>query len=159
MRKGVNLLSQRQDDDSAWMLTRTSSDSRTAKHNPVNLTFSFSLSPLGKIILHIAKGRLIRQRSDGSRPISLPCPKDDLCILMGKTLVISGEIQVNIRLFISLEPKEGLKRNVKSILHKRLAAHRTRLVRHIPSAPPCICPHLLRLKITVMAMFTIIMGT
>ena len=57
---------------------------------------------------------------------------------MGFRLIITGEVQVNIRLFITLESEESLKGDVESRLYKRLAAHRTVLVRHIKSAASCI---------------------
>ena len=49
------------------------------------------------------------------------------------TLVISGEVQVDIRLFVSLESKESLKWNVKSVFDQLLSTDRTVLIRHIVS--------------------------
>ncbi len=157
--KGIDLLAKRQYDDTARMLPGTPPDPRTSKHDPVDLALTLPLPPLGKIILHIAERRLIRQRSNGSRAICLTGSKDNLCILMRKALIITGEIQVDIRLLIPLESQECLKGDIKPILLKRLAAFRTRLIRHIPSAPSGIGAYLFGIKITVMTMLTIIVGT
>ena len=42
-----------------------------------------------------------------------PAPKDYFCIFMCLTLILTGEVQVDIRLFVSLESQESLKRNIK----------------------------------------------
>ena len=158
-RKGIDLLPERKHDDTARMLPGASADPRTAKHDTVNLTFAFALSPLDKIILHIAKRRLIRQRPDGSCPIGLASPEYDLRIFMRKTLIISGEIQIDIRLLISLESKECLEGDVEPVLQQRLTAYGTGFIRHVPSTPSGIFSHFLGIKITVMAFLTIIMRT
>ena len=158
-RKGIDLFPQRKNDDTARMLPGTPSDPCTSKHDPVDLTFALTLSPLGKIILHVSERRLIRQRSDGSGPVCLSGTKDDFRVLVGITLIITGEIQVDIRFFIPLKSQERLERNVESVLLKRLAADRARLIRHIPSAASGIGAHLLGIKITVMAVLAVIVRT
>ena len=42
--------------------------------------------------------------------------ENNLCVFVRLTLVITGEVQVDIRLFVSLESKERLKRDIKSHL-------------------------------------------
>ena len=155
--KRINILAQRKYDNTSRMLTGTSADTGTSLHDPVNFTVSLSLTSLLVIVFHITECRLVRQRSYGSGTVSLPRSEDNFCVLMRITLIISREVQVNIRFFISFKPKERLKRNIESILYKRLSAHRTSLIRHIPSTASGICPNLFRFKVTVMAFLTVIM--
>ena len=46
-------------------------------------------------------------------------------------LVITGKIQIDIRLFVTIESKKGLERNVLPVYIHNLAAVRTLLLRHI----------------------------
>ena len=78
--------------------------------------FRLRSSPLFIIIFHITKGGLICQRTDGSCTEGLACSEDNLRIVVCLALVIPGEIQVDIRLLISLESQEGLEWNIKSFL-------------------------------------------
>ncbi len=64
------------------MLSRRSSDSRTAFHNTLNLTVAFVNAVLLIILLHISKRRLCRQRTDRSGTERLPRAEDNLCVLM-----------------------------------------------------------------------------
>ncbi len=140
------------------MLPGTSPDARASLHDTVNLAISLSRAPLGIIIFHIAKRRLIRKSTYCPGAVSLPCPKDDFCIFVGVALIIPRKIQVDIRLFISLESQKCLKWDVVSVFNKRRSADWACFIRHVPPAAACICPHFLRLKIAVMAFFTVIMG-
>ena len=72
------------------------------------------------------------------------------------TLVIPGEVQIDIRFFVSLKAKEGFKWNVKSILLKLCPALRAFLIGHIVAAGSCIRTHFLRIEITVMTLRAII---
>lgn len=72
------------------------------------------MSALLIIILHISKCRLICQCTNGSGFERMPFSEDDLCIPVRFCLVVSGKVQVDIRLLVSFKSKEGLKWNVKS---------------------------------------------
>ena len=157
--KGVDILTVGKNNDSSRVLPRTSADSSTSLHDPVNFAIPLSASPFLIIILHKSKGRLICQGSDGPGTEGLSLSKNNLSILMRVTLIVSGEIQVDIRLFVSLKSKECLKRNIKSILNQRMSADRTVLIFHVPSTAPGKSSHFLRIKITVMAVRTIVMRT
>ena len=74
------------------MLSRCTPDADTSLNDPVDLTISLSLSMLLKIILHIAVGRLICQSTDGSRAERLSFPEDNLRVVMGTALVLTGEV-------------------------------------------------------------------
>ena len=87
-----------------------------------------------KIILHITESGLVRQGCNGSGTESLSCAEDNLRVFMRLGLVLTGEVQVDIRLLISLESQERLERNIKAILMKFLSTHRADLVR-IPALP------------------------
>ena len=133
-RKGVDLFSQRKYDNSSRMLSGASTDSRTSLYDTVNLTFSLSLSVFFVIILYIPKRCLIRQCTNRSGTKRLTCAEDDFRIFVCITLIISREVQVDIRFFISLKSKECLKRDVETVFCKLFSTHRTDPVWHIPSA-------------------------
>ena len=78
---------------------------------------------------------------------------------MRLTLVFSGEIQVNIRFLISLKAQEGFKGNVKPVLHKRLAAVRAKLIRHVTARITGIGSYLRGIKVVIVTIGTAIMGT
>ena len=61
-RKGVDLFTKRKYDDTSWMLSGASPDSRTALYDTVNLTFSLSLSVFFVIILYIPQQDIFYQR-------------------------------------------------------------------------------------------------
>ena len=96
----------------------------TALNDPVNLTVALSLSPFLIIIFHIAEGRLVRQGANGPCPEGLAVAEDNLRVIVGLTLVFSGEVQVNIRLLVPFKSEEGFKRNVKSVLFQRAVRRR-----------------------------------
>ena len=77
---------------------------------------------------------------------------------MSLGLVLTGEIQVDIRLLVSLESQERLKRNIKSVFMELFSAHRAQLVRHIDSRLTGIGLNLITVKVHIMAFAAIIMG-
>ena len=132
--KGVDFFSQRKYNNSSRMLSGASPDSRTALYDTVNLTFSLSLSVFFVIILYIPKRCLIRQCTNRSGTKRLTCAEDDFRIFVCITLIISREVQVNIRGLVPIEAEECLKRDVKTVFCKLFSTHRTDPVWHIPSA-------------------------
>ena len=156
--KGVNVLSHRQNNDTAGVLTGTSPDSGTPCDNPVDFAGSLVDAPLLKIIFHIPKGSLVRQGCNGSRTEGLSVAENNLRVLMGFTLVLTGEVQVNIRLLISLKSQEGFKRNIKALLGQRMSAHRAVLIRHITSGTATVFFYLRRVKVIVVAVGAHIVG-
>ena len=115
--KGINLFPHRQYYDTSRMLSGGPVDSHAALHNPVYLTISLMHTMLFIIILYITECGFICQRTNGSGTESLSRTKNYFCIFMGFTLVITGEIKINIRLFISLKSKECFKWNIKTGFH------------------------------------------
>ena len=114
--KFLDLFSHGKYDNTSRMLSCASPDTGAALDNTVDLTVTLVLSPLFIIILHITKCRLIRQGTDGTGLEGLAFSENNLCIMMGIRLIFTGEVQVDIRLLVSLESKEGLKWNIKSLL-------------------------------------------
>ena len=114
--KELIILSQRKDDDAARVLARGPADADAALHNAVDLAVALGLSMFLVIIFHVAVGRLIRQGADGARPEGLSFSENDFRVIVGLALVLSGEIQVDIRLLVSLKSQEGLKGDIKAIL-------------------------------------------
>ncbi len=157
--KRVDLFAKRKYNDSSRMLSGTSADSRTPLYDTVNLTFSFTLSVFFVIILYITECGLVRQCTYRSGTECLTRTKDNLCILMRITLIISEKLKSISGSLFPFESKECLKRNVKSIFYKLLSTYRTYTVRHIPSAASGKFPDFLRIKITVMTFLAVIMWT
>ena len=108
-RKGIDLLSDRKDNDASRMLSGRPSHADTALHDPVDLTVSFADFPLLIILFYITECCLVCERTDRPGTERLTRAENNLGIFMCLTLIITGEIQVNIRLLISLKSKEGLK--------------------------------------------------
>ena len=154
--KFIDVMSVRKYDNTSRMLPGTAPDPGAAYRDPLNLTAAFPLLTFLIIILYKSISRLVSQRADRSRFKSMSFTEQYLCVFMGLCLIISGKVQVDIRLLVSLETEECLKRNIKAGLNKRLAAHRAVLIRHVKSAASGKCPYLFRLKVTVMALFAVI---
>jgi len=87
-----------------------------------------------QILLHEAVGRLFRQSTDGACPEHLGLTEHLNGVAVGPGLVFAGEVQVDIRHLAAAEAQEGLKGNVKSVLHVFGAADGAHLVRHIRAA-------------------------
>ena len=155
--KCINLFPHRKNNDTTRMLSRSTTHPDTSKYDPVNFTVSLMYAALFIIIFDITECRLIRQRTDRSCLKGLSLPEDNFGVFMCLTLVLSGKVQVDIRLFISLKPQERLKRNIKPFFGKRFSAARTELIRHITSASAGKRFYQIRIKIAVLAMFAQIM--
>ena len=112
-----------ENDDTSRVLSGAPSYSRTPQGDPVDLAFSLSLAVFLIIILYESERGLIRQRSDRPCLERMPLSEEHLGIFMSLCLVISGEVQVDIRLLISLEPKESLEGNIKSPAFTSFSPH------------------------------------
>ena len=130
-REGVNRLALRQYDNAARVLSRGAPHADTALHETVDLALSLSGSVLLEVVFHIAEGCLFCQGSHGAGAERLPFSEDDLRVGMRRALVLTGEVQVNIRLLVALKAEEGLKGNVKAVFSHLCAAVRADLIRHV----------------------------
>ena len=90
--KGINLLSQRKHDNASGMLACGTAHAYAALDDPVDLTVALSGSPFLIIFFYIAKGRLICQSTDGTCPEGLTFSKNNLCVIMSLTLVLTGKV-------------------------------------------------------------------
>ena len=156
-RKRVDLLSHRKHDDSARVLSRRPADADASLHNTVNLTVPLVDTALLVVILDVSERRLVRQRTDRSGTECLTVSENNLTVGMRFTLIFTGKVQVDIRLLVSLESQERLKRNVKPVFYQLLATDRTDLIRHITSASPGERLDLRRIKVAVLAVGTAVM--
>ena len=155
--KLINFMSHRQYDNTTRMLSGSSSDSRTSLHNTVNFADTFVLTTFFIIIFYISKGCFISQCTNGSGTESLSRTKDNFCISVSLTLIVTGEVKVNIRFFISFESKECFERNIKTFFFQWLSAHRTVSVFHVTSNLAGIGFYNIRIKIHIMTGWTDIM--
>ena len=114
--KGIDGLSQRKNDDTARMLSGGPAHSGTPHNDPVDLAVPFAGSPFFIVFFYITKCSLVCQCTNSPCTEGLTCAEDNFRIFMRLGLVITGEIQVDIRLLVSLETKERLERNIKSFL-------------------------------------------
>ena len=156
--EGINLFTMGHNNDTAGMLTGCTSDTDASAGNPVQLAGTFMLFMLFVIMHGITVSRLICQCTNGSRTESLAFTEDNLRISMRLTLIITGEVQVNIRLFVALESKEGFERNIMSLLHQRLSAYRADPVFHITAGTARKTFDIVRIKIHIVTFRAQIMG-
>ena len=158
-RKFINIMAVGEHNDAARMLSGTAPDPGTSFRDPLDLAAALALFPLLVIVLYKTVSRLVGQRTDGPGLECMPFPEKHFRIFMGLGLIVPGEVQVDIRLLVSLESEECLEGDVKSGFHQRLAAYRAGLVRHIITAASRIGSHFIRIKIAVMAFTAVVMRT
>ena len=91
-REGVDLLPQGKHDDSARVLSRGPAHAHTALDDAVDLTVALAAAPLLIIFLHVTVGRLVRQGADGARPEGLALAENNLRVVVGLTLIFTGEV-------------------------------------------------------------------
>ena len=156
--KLLNFLSMGKYNDSSGMLTCCTTDTRTALHDPVNLTVPFSLAPLFKIILHISESCFLRKSTDGSCFKGVPLSENNLCIFMCHCLIFTGEIQVNIRLLVAFKSQECLKGNIEPVFLHHGSAFGACFIRHVAPHLAHKFFHIFRVKITVFTVGAYIMG-
>ena len=149
----------RQYNNTTRMLPCGSSYPDTALHNTVNLTDTLALPTFFIIVFHITKCRFICQCTNSSCLKSMSRSENNFRISMGISLIFTREVQVNIWLFISFESQESLKRNIKSFFSEGRPAYRAFFIRHVTARPSGKGFDLFRIKIIIMADFTVIMWT
>ena len=69
--------------------------------------------------LNITIGSLIGHRSNRPGPENVLLADQYLHVVVGDWLVVSGEVQVDIRHLVSFESQEGLERNIVTVLHQQ----------------------------------------
>ena len=130
----MNIMVAGNDHQTAGMLPRGTFYPCTAIRQTLNLRIMGSDFPRIEILLYKAVCSFIRQCTNGSGFEYLPLAKEFFRIGMGSLLIVAGEVQVDIRFLIPFEPKEGLERNIMSILIQFMSTNRTVLIGHITAA-------------------------
>ena len=130
----IDFMAVRHDDDAARMLSRSLFDPCTAVSQTIHLSLVDTDLPLFKIPRHITISDPVLDRTDGSCFIYIFLAENLFDILLRRTLILPGKIQVDIRLLVGFESQERLKRDRKPFLAIRSAAFRADLVRHIHAA-------------------------
>ena len=69
--------------------------------------------------LYVTIGGLIRHGTNRPGPEHVLLTEEDFHVVMGNWLVVPGEVQVNIRDLVPLEPKEGLEWDVVPVLDQK----------------------------------------
>ena len=127
-----------QNNDAARMLAGRSSDTGAS----LGETLKFARSLGDSLILEIVHGQpvgsLVSDRADRARLESLTGAEDYFRVCLGDALLVSGEVEVDIRLLISLESEERLERDVEAELAQLMSADRAYLIRHVRSAPAAV---------------------
>ena len=131
--KFLNFLTYRKNDDTARMLSGRSSDTGASLNDTVDLAVTLMLSSFFIVVFNITERCFFRKRTDGSCLEGLAFSENNLCISMRIRLIFTREVQVDIRLFVSLKSKERFKRNVESLFIHLCSTFRADAVRHIAS--------------------------
>ena len=134
----VDFVFARHDDDAAGMLTCRALDAETAGYQPVDFRTVDGDTLVLQIVDRKAVCRFVRKGADRTCLERLAVTEQHLCESMCVALYIAGEVQVDIRRFVALEPKEGLKRNIVTVLRKAGTAIRAVLRRHIETGTPLL---------------------
>ena len=137
-RECIDIFPERQNYDSSRMLSGTAPDTRAPLQQAFDLAVSLCCSLALKEVFYVTVCSFFRNRSDGSGFKCLLMAEDHLRVGVCLTLVFSGEVKVDIRLFIPLESEESLEGNIKAVFFHRFAAFRADPGRQIDSAAPGI---------------------
>ena len=143
---------QRNDDDAAGVLTGRSFDPFTQLGQVDALRIAHGAFDAHRlfIALDVTNGRLCLYRTDRTGPEDMFISKHFFCIRMGPRLIITGEVQVDIRHLVALKAQERLKGNVLPVSAHDRSALRTSLVRKVKSVEHAA----IRIEMRVLAVWT-----
>ena len=159
-REPVDVHPFRKHDDAARVLSGRPADTHAAGRQSLDLTAFFCLPDVLKIMQGVAVSCFVRHGTDRPGLEGLPLAEYHFRIGLGNPLLIAGEIEVYVRLLVTLEAKESLKRNVKTVLQQLFPADRADTVRHVAAAAPVQMGlnRLFRVKVAVQAFGAAVMG-
>src|SRR5690554_2542331 len=123
----MNVLVLGKDNQPSRVLSGRTPDPGTTLYQSVDLGLSEFYSSFIRITANKSKSRLIRQPRDGPGAKDISLPKKFFCILMDDGLIITGEIQVNIWLLVTVEPHKGGKGDVLTVFDEVRSTVRTSL--------------------------------
>ncbi len=126
-----NLITHGQNHHAARVLSRGALHPDAAVCQALFFSVGNCFSPFLQVFKHKAKSGLFLQGTDGTGPEDMALAKQFLHIGMGGGLVLTAEIQVNVRHLVPLEAQEDLKGNVITVLHQRATAGNAVFIREI----------------------------
>ena len=129
--EAVYLFSIRHNYDSTRMLSCGSLNIYAALGKSFNLCMTLGNSSVFAILKHITICSLFRNGTNCSGSEGIILTEDFADISMGSRLIFSGEVQIYIRLLITLESQECFKWYIMSFLFQRCAALRADCIRHV----------------------------
>ena len=104
-----NIVSSRHDHHAARMLARGALDAGTADRQALLLCAVQNHVVFFRIFLDEPNRGLIRNRRDGSGFKHVVLAEQRLCVPVCPRLVFAGEVQIDIRCLVAVEPQEGFK--------------------------------------------------
>ena len=127
----VNVEGVRHNHHAAGMLAGGALDAGAADAKAVFLGAVHRPAALLQILFHIAESSFILQAGDGARLEHVLLAEQLLGVTVYVGLVHTGEVQVDIRLFVAIESKEGLEGDVVALHNHGVAADRAFFVRQV----------------------------
>ena len=114
--KSIDLLAHRKYNDTSRMLSGRSADADTSLYDTVDLTVSLVDAALLVIILDITECRFIGKCTDRTGTEGLSVTENNPCTVRMRFTLVLPENQVDIRPLFPLTPRNGPKRDIKSVL-------------------------------------------
>jgi len=127
----------RYDDDTTGVLSRRHLHVLAALGDALALRAPKRLTQLFFENTNVFKRRALRNAADRSRAKRVAAPEHFFDVFVRNRLVLTGEVQVDIRRFVAVEPQKDLKRNVKARFFILRAADRAILIWHVDAAGVC----------------------
>ena len=139
----IYLVLSRNNYDSARVLTRSSLYAYASSYDALHFGFVDAYALALEILGNEAEGSLVCKRAESSCSEHVLSSKELLGVFMHLALNVSREVKVDIWRFISVEAKEGLKRNIVSVGVKLCVTMRTVLIGKIKArAHATVCKEL-----------------
>ena len=129
--KVINIHVVRDYNDSARVLSSRPLDSSGSLRQTLNFGVSVELPIVALVALDKSISRLSRNGTNGSSPKCILLTKNITHIQVSARLIFPREVQINIRYLVPVKSKEGLKRNILTILAQLVTTFWTVLIRHI----------------------------
>ena len=111
----IDLIGIRHDDHAAGMLAGGTLDAGTAQRQAVLFRVVDRSPPLIQILFDVTVGRLVLNTGDGAGLEHVGLAEQLFRVAVDVGLVLAREVQVNIRLLVAVETKEGLERDVVAV--------------------------------------------
>ena len=111
----IDLIGIRHDDHAAGMLAGGTLDAGTAQRQAVLFRVVDRSPPLIQILFDVTVGRLVLNTGDGAGLEHVGLAEQLFRVAVDVGLILAREVQVNIRLLVAVETKEGLERDVVAV--------------------------------------------